>query len=221
MKKHGNRIHQTPKGIWYFKFKFDGNIYIQSNFDTQEQAEQALLLQYKVLNLTTTGQKRGKSKTKRTRTLRKEIFIECNISQMYNDKYKVCLTTPKLVKTLDTLEQARAFRDEHKQRKQSKQCSDKINKPRKQRSIKPYQPKQPNQHKTAIVSSFADKTERARQAVMSKNALNKSIAELNNATRTIVKATTPTIAELSRLAKQHINPRQYYLQQLRDGAYRV
>lgn len=107
-----NRIQQTPSGTWFFKFKFDGVQYCQTNFDTREQAEQALQLQYKVLGLTTTGQKRDKLKAPRKK--QEVCTVERNIFLMLNGKYKVVLTGQKIVKTLDTLEQARAFRDKHK-----------------------------------------------------------------------------------------------------------
>ena len=51
--------------------------------------------------------------------------------------------------------------------------------------------------------------------------LNKAIAELNNRDRPLIKRPKPTIVELSQLAKQQHNPRQFYLDQLRSGAYRV
>jgi len=207
-----NRVQQTPSGAWFFKFKFESVKYCQANFCTQEQAEQALQLQYKCLNLTTTGQKRNKLKTKR-KEKQEKCVVERNITLMYNGKYKVTLQAQKLVKTLDTLEQARAFRDQHAQ-------------PRKQRiktarTIKQTTPKPTGTKKVVRFSSFVDKTERAKQAVARQQSLNKAIAELNNSMRTIVKATTPTIAELTQIAKTQINPRQYYIEQLKAGAYRA
>lgn len=139
-KYQSNRVRQAPCGTWYFKFKFGGESYYQANFDTQEQANEALYLQYKSLNLTTTGQ--------------------------------------------------------------------------------PKQPK-PSQTKSPSSYSFASKADKAAKAAQSRCNLNRAIAELNNATRVFVEKATPTIAELSRIAKQQPNPRQFYLEQLKAGAYRV
>ncbi len=210
MEYRKNRVQQTPSGIWLFNFKFDGVKYFQTHFDTQEQAEAALQLQYKVLNLTTTGQKRIKSEPQPKCTIdrRNPIVVERNISLMYNDKYKVELSSPKIIKTLDTLEQARDFRDAHKQL-------------RKQRVIKIRKPNQTKQKKTVVVTSFAEKSVQAAQASSRKRELNKSIAELNNATRVLVEKSIPTIAELSWIAKTKAKPTKYYIEQLIAGAYRV
>lgn len=206
-----NRIQQTPSGTWFFKFKFEGVKYCHTNFCTKEQAEQALQLQYKVLNLTTTGQKRNKLKSPVTKT--RMSHVSKNISLMYNGKYNVRLQTKNICVTIDTLEEAIAFRDQHAQ-------------PRKRRiktarTIKQTTLKTPAINRVVRFSSFVDKTERAKQAFNRKQSLNKAIAELNKSMRTIVKATTPTIAELAQIAKTQINPRQYYIEQLKAGAYRA
>lgn len=73
--------------------------------------------------------------------------------------------------------------------------------------------------KPEIVSTFADKRTEAKQKTISNGALNRAIAELNDSLRTTEKRLKPTISQLAMAAKQQANPRQYYLEQLKAGAY--
>lgn len=217
---HENRVRQATTGTWYFKFTMGGIKYFQKHFETREQAWQALQLQYQVLNLTTTGQKRDPCrKAQRAKQERANpVRVEKCVYLMYNGKYKadILTQTNRFTKTCETIEQARAFIAEHKKPRKKRVCV----KPR-----QPRQPMQPRQQKTPAekIAERIQKTQRAKKVNIAAGELNRSIAALNNRDRppAIEKKKPPTIAELSRIAKTQTNPRQYYVEQLRAGAYRV
>jgi len=191
--------------------------YFQKHFEMREQAGQALQLQYQVLNLTTTGQKRDPgTKAQRAKQERaKPIRVEKGIYLMRNGTYKadIWVHAERFTKTCETIEQARAFIAEHKKPRKKRVC------------MKPRQPTQPRQQKTPAekIAEIIQKTQRAKKANIAAGELNRSIAALNNRDRqpAIEKKKPPTIAELSRIAKTQTNPRQYYIDQLKAGAYRV
>lgn len=216
---HTNRVRQATTGTWYFKFTMGGIKYFQKNFETSQQAEQALQLQYQVLNLTTTGQKLDKGRKTRSakdhRERAKPVRVEKGVYLLYNGKYKadILVQTNRFTKTCETIEQARAFIAEHKKQRKKRVCV----KPR-----QPRQPMQPRQQKTPAekIAELIQKTQRAKKVNIAAGELNKGIALLNNAERPLIKKKKPTISELLLVAKKHQNPRQYYIEQLRSGAYR-
>lgn len=213
---HTNRVRQAITGTWYFKFTMGEIKYFQKHFETKEQAEQALQLQYQVLNLTTTGQKRDPGRKARSakdyQERAKPVRVEKGIYLMRNGKYKadIWVQTNHFTKTLETREQARAFIAEHKKPRKKRVC------------VKPRQPRQPRQQKTPAekIAELIQKTQRAKKVNIAACELNRRIAELNNRDRPLIKRPKPTIAELSRIAKKQANPRQYYIEQLKAGAYR-
>lgn len=213
---HTNRVRQAITGTWYFKFTMGEIKYFQKHFETREQAEQALQLQYQVLNLTTTGQKLDKgrkARSARDQEMAKPVRVEKGVYLLYNGKYKadIWVQTNHFTKTLETIEQARAFIAEHKKQRKKRVC------------VKPRQPpKPPKPQKTQAErkTELIEKTQRAKKVHIAAGELNKGIALLNNAERPLIKKKKPTISELSQLAKQQHNPRQYYIEQLKAGAYR-
>lgn len=214
---HTNRVRQAITGTWYFKFTMGEIKYFQKHFETREQAEQALQLQYQVLNLTTTGQKRNPCRKTRSakdyQERAKPVRVEKGVYLLYNGKYKadIWVQTNHFTKTLETIEQARAFISEHKKQRKKRVC------------VKPRQPpKPPKPQKTQAErkTELIEKTQRAKKVNIAAGELNKGIALLNNAERPLIKKKKPTISELSQLAKQQHNPRQYYIEQLKAGAYR-
>jgi len=135
---HKNRVREATTGTWYFKFKMNQIQYFQKHFETREQAEQALQLQYQVLNLTTTGQKRDpgrKARSARDQEMANPVRVEKGIYLMRNGKYKadIWVQTNRFTKTCETIEQARAFIAEHKKPRKKRVC------------MKPRQPTQPRQ----------------------------------------------------------------------------
>jgi len=188
--------------------------YFQKHFEMREQAGQALQLQYQVLNLTTTGQKRDPGRKARSakdhRERARSVRVEKGVHLLYNGKYKadILVQAERFTKTCETIEQARAFIVEHK-------------KPRKKRVC--VKPRQPRQQKTPAEKNadLIQKTQRAKKVNIAAGELNKGIALLNNAERPLIKKKKPTISELLLVAKKHQNPSRYYIDQLRAGAYRV
>lgn len=223
-KLNDSRIKESFNGTWFFLFKFSGKKYRQYNFQTREQAEQALQLQYKVLNFFPCGLER-----------KLPVLVESGIFLTPNGKYRANVWRKSDLsynaKTFSTIEQAREFLALNKPPRKTRVVAPKpvkvVKPPKPPKPVKQIKPKstttdqpKPKLPKSEMAALALKSKQNSKIANLTACQLNRGIAELNNRDRT-TKRTIPTISELFEIAKTKPNPRQYYLDQLKAEAYRV